>query len=73
MDLGYRVVRAAVRAEPVRARLEVRLEDGFEHELEAAWTTRSVTVGTVTSYCPSCSHVLGGFGFLRSALATGPR
>src|SRR6266566_3043511 len=29
--------------------------------------------GTVTSYCPSCSRVLGGFGFLRSALATGPR
>ena len=33
-DLGDRVMRAAVRAEPVRARLEVRLEDGFEHELE---------------------------------------
>ena len=34
LDLGDRVVRAAVRAEPVRARLEVRLEDGFEHQLE---------------------------------------
>ena len=34
VDLGDRVVRAAVRAEPVRARLEVRLEDGFEHQLE---------------------------------------
>ena len=34
MDLGYRVVRAAVRAEPVRARLEVRLEDGLQHQLE---------------------------------------
>ena len=27
-------MRAAVRAEPVGARLEVRLKDGFEHELE---------------------------------------
>jgi hypothetical protein len=34
VDLGDCVVRAAVRAEPVRARLEVRLEDGFEHQLE---------------------------------------
>ncbi len=34
LDLGDRVLRAAVRAEPVRARLEVRLEDGFEHQLE---------------------------------------
>ena len=34
LDLGDRVVRAAVRAEPVRARLEVRLEDGLEHQLE---------------------------------------
>ena len=31
---GDRVVRAAARAEPVRARLEIRLKDGFEHELE---------------------------------------
>ena len=34
VDLGNSVVRAAVRAEPVRARLEVRLEDGFEHQLQ---------------------------------------
>jgi hypothetical protein len=34
LDLGDCVVRAAVRAEPVRARLEVRLEDGLEHQLE---------------------------------------
>ena len=36
VDLGDRVVCAAVRAEPVRARLEVRLEDGLEHQLEGA-------------------------------------
>jgi Phage integrase family/Recombinase zinc beta ribbon domain len=35
VDLGDRVVRAAARAEPVRARLEVRLEDGLEHQLES--------------------------------------
>ena len=35
MDLGDRVLRAPVRAEPVRARLEIRLEDGFEHQLQA--------------------------------------
>jgi hypothetical protein len=29
LDLGDRAMRAPVRAEPVRARLEVRLEDGF--------------------------------------------
>jgi len=34
MNLGDRVVRAPVGAEPVRARLEVRLENGFEHRLE---------------------------------------
>jgi site-specific DNA recombinase len=31
VDLGDRVVRAPVRAEPIRARLEIRLEDGLEH------------------------------------------
>jgi hypothetical protein len=35
VDLGDRVVRAPVRAEPVRARLEVRLENGLEHRLQA--------------------------------------
>jgi site-specific DNA recombinase len=35
MDLGDRVVCATVGTEPVRARLEVRLEDGFEHQFEA--------------------------------------
>ena len=35
VDLGDRVLRAPVRAEPVRARLEIRLEDGFEHQLQA--------------------------------------
>jgi hypothetical protein len=34
VDLGDRVMRASIGAEPVRARLEVRLEDGFEHCLE---------------------------------------
>ena len=34
MRLGDRVVRAPARAEPVRARLEVRLENGFEHQLQ---------------------------------------
>jgi hypothetical protein len=34
VDLGERVVGASARAEPVRARFEVRLEDGFEHQLE---------------------------------------
>src|SRR6266496_4529503 len=35
VDLGDRVVCTAVGAEPVRARFEVRLEDGFEHQLDA--------------------------------------
>ena len=35
VDLGDRVLRASVRAEPVRARLEIRLEDGLEHQLQA--------------------------------------
>src|ERR1019366_8231949 len=35
VDLGDRVLRTPVRAEPVRARLEIRLEDGFEHKLQA--------------------------------------
>jgi len=35
MDLGYRVLRAPVGPKPIRARLEVRLENGFEHRLEA--------------------------------------
>ncbi len=35
VDLGDRVLRAPVQAEPVRARLEIRLEDGFEHQLQA--------------------------------------
>src|SRR5260370_11569936 len=35
VDLGDRVLRAPVRAEPVRARLEIRLEDGFEHQFQA--------------------------------------
>jgi len=30
VNLGDRVMCAPVRAEPVRARLEIRLEDGFE-------------------------------------------
>jgi site-specific DNA recombinase len=35
LDLGDRVVCAPVGAEPVRARLEIRLEDGFKHCLQA--------------------------------------
>jgi hypothetical protein len=31
VDLGDRVVLAAAGAEPVRERLEIRLEDGFEY------------------------------------------
>src|SRR5687767_4518941 len=34
MDLGDRVLRSALRAETVRARLEVRLEDRLEHQLQ---------------------------------------
>ena len=34
VDFGDRVMRAPVRAEPVRARLEVGLEDGFQHQFE---------------------------------------
>ncbi len=34
MNLGYPVLRAPVRTEPIRAGLEVRLEDGFEHQLQ---------------------------------------
>ena len=35
VDLGDRVLRAPVRAEPVRARLEIRLENGLEHQFQA--------------------------------------
>jgi len=35
MDLGDRVVGTPVRAKPIRARLEVRLEDGFQHCFQA--------------------------------------
>ena len=35
VDLGNGVLRAPVRAEPVRARLEIRLEDGLEHQFQA--------------------------------------
>ena len=35
VDLGDRVMGTPVRAEPVRARQEVRLEDGLEHRLES--------------------------------------
>src|ERR1022692_3064553 len=34
VDLGYRVLRAAAWPEPVRARLEACLEDGFQDQLE---------------------------------------
>jgi len=34
VDLGDRVVLAAAGAEPVRERLEIRLEDWFEHQLQ---------------------------------------
>ncbi len=45
MDLGDGVVRAPVRPEPIRARPEIGLEDGFRTSFSAAWTTRSVMVG----------------------------
>ena len=35
MDLGDRVLRSAVRAEPIRARLEIRLKDGLERCFQA--------------------------------------
>src|SRR5208283_6120608 len=35
MDFGNCVLRPAVRAEPVRARLEIRLENGLEHQFQA--------------------------------------
>jgi hypothetical protein len=35
MDLGDRVVRTPVRAETIRARFEIRLENGFKHQLQA--------------------------------------
>jgi hypothetical protein len=35
MDLGYCVLRPAVRAKPIRARLKIRLEDGLEHQFQA--------------------------------------
>ena len=35
VDLSDRILSAAVRTEPVGARLEIRLEDRFEHRLEA--------------------------------------
>jgi site-specific DNA recombinase len=35
LDLGDRVVCTTVGAEPVRARFEVRLENGFEHQFQA--------------------------------------
>src|SRR5215217_3562504 len=35
MDLSDRILSATVRPKPIRARFEVRLEDGFQHRLEA--------------------------------------
>ena len=35
LDLGNRVMRPPVRAEPIRARLEIRLKDGLEHQFQA--------------------------------------
>src|ERR1039457_28085 len=35
MDVGDRVMCAPVRPEPIRARLEIRLEDGLEHQFQA--------------------------------------
>jgi len=35
VDLRYRILRPPVRAEPIRARLEIRLEDRFQHRLQA--------------------------------------
>jgi hypothetical protein len=35
VDFGNCVLRPAVRAEPIRARLEIRLEDGLEHQFQA--------------------------------------
>ena len=35
VDLGDRVLRSSVRAEPIRARLEIRLEDGLEYCFQA--------------------------------------
>src|SRR6266498_4296219 len=36
LDLRDRGMRAPVRAEPIRARLEIRLEDGLEHQFQAS-------------------------------------
>ncbi len=36
MDLGDSVVLTPSGAEPVRERLEIRLEDGFEHQLQGS-------------------------------------
>src|SRR5260370_33535005 len=35
MDFGNCVLRPAVRAEPIRARLEISLKDGLEHQFQA--------------------------------------
>ncbi len=35
LDLRDRVMRAPVRAEPIRARLKIRLEDGLKHQFQA--------------------------------------
>ena len=45
VDLGDRVVRPPIGAEPIRARLEIRLENGSSTSFRLAWTTRSVMVG----------------------------
>ena len=63
VDLGNGVLRAPVRAEPVRARLEIRLEDGLEHQFQACLDHAVGDSGDVRFILLSFPGVSCGLGF----------
>jgi hypothetical protein len=56
VDLGDRVVRTPVRAEPIRARFEIRLEDRLEHQFQAC-LNHAVSDGCGSSGVMHCGEL----------------
>ena len=59
MDFGNCVLRPAVRAEPIRARLEIRLKDGLEHQFQASLDHPVGDGGDGDFILPPCRDVFG--------------